>query len=265
MQPRLTVTGADVLFAHWRVDPEAVDAVLPDDLTVDTFDGSAWVSALALENRSVSAGSIRLPAALDRLVPQLNFRTYVTRDGDEGVYFLSLDTGFWAVAGAGTSVFGLPFTRARMRITRQGDRIAFRSRREPSEGPAAVFQARYRPDGERYRAEPGSLAEFCIEQYRYFLPASEASGAAALRVAGPEPSGTIVGRIDRDPWELQPVSATIRENTLFEAAGLPAPAGEPVFHYSPGFEMEVLPEAVRPTGGDGSGPETARSADGPTG
>lgn len=42
MPPRFTVVGADVLFAHWRVDPAAVDAVIPDDLTVDTFDGSAW-------------------------------------------------------------------------------------------------------------------------------------------------------------------------------------------------------------------------------
>jgi len=252
MQPRFTVTGADVLFAHWRVDPDAVDAVLPDDLTVDTFEGSAWVSALALENRAVSPGSLRLPSALERGVPQLNLRTYVTRDGDDGVYFLSLDTGLRAAARAGSGVFGLPFTHARMRLTRRGDRITFRSRRDREGAPSAVFQARYRPEGDPYLADPGSLAEFCIEHHRYFLPTAEAGGATALRTAGQDRAGTIVGRIDRDPWELRPVSATIRGNTLLEAAGLPTPTDEPVFHYSPGFEMGVLPEEVRPASGAGS-------------
>ncbi|MBB6645904.1 YqjF family protein [Halobellus ruber] len=271
MPPRFTVVGSDVLFAHWPLDPEAVDALLPADLAVDTFEGSAWVSALALdtvgynylkifdtpgcrnpsrdysrqyENRSAAPGSLRLRAALERGVPQLNFRTYVTRDGDDGVYFLSLDTGHRAAAAAGRGVFGLPFHHARMRLTRRDGRITFRSRRE-GEGSAAVFQARYRPEGERYRAEPGSLAGFCIERYRYFLPAAEAGGAAALRTAGADRAGTIVGRIDRDPWKLRPVDATVRGNTLFEAAGLPAPDGKPVVHYSPGFEMGVLGEEVR--------------------
>ncbi len=245
MPPLFTVAGADVLFAHWRVDPGAVDAVLPAELEADTFDGSAWVSALALENRSVSPGSLRLPAALESGFPQLNFRTYVTCGGDEGVYFLSLDTGLRAAAAAGSGVFGLPFTYARMRLTRSGDRITFRSRRDGETAPPAVFKARYRPEGERFRAAPDSLAEFCIEHYRYFLPTAEVGGAAALRTVGADEGDTIVGRIDRDPWDLRPVAATVRENTLFEAAGLPAPTDDPVFHYSPGFEMGVFPEEVR--------------------
>lgn len=248
MPPLFTVVGADVLFAHWPLDPEPVEAVLPDGLAVDTFDGSAWVSALALENRSISPGSLRLPAALERGFPQLNFRTYVTHDGDDGVYFLSLDTGLRAAARAGGDVFGLPFDHARMRLSRRGDRITFRSHRDGETTPPAVFQARYRPEGERYRAEPGTLAEFCVEHFRYFLPAAEAGGAAALRAVGADGTGTFVGRIDRDPWELRPVTATIRENTLFEAAGLPTPETEPVFHYSPGFEMGVLPGEVRSAG-----------------
>lgn len=248
MPPVFTVVGADVLFAHWPLDPGPVEAVLPDGLAVDTFDGSAWVSALAIENRSVLPGSLRLPAALERGFPQLNFRTYVTHDGDEGVYFLSLDTGLRAAARAGRDVFGLPFDYARMRLTRRGDRITFRSRRDGETTPPAVFQARYRPDGGRYRATPGSLAEFCIEHFRYFLPATEADGAAALRASGTDRTGTIVGRIDRDPWELRPVTATVRENTLFEAAGLPSPEDEPVFHYSPGYEMGVLPAEIRSEG-----------------
>jgi uncharacterized protein YqjF (DUF2071 family) len=54
-----------------------------------------------------------------------------------------------------------------------------------------------------------------------------------------------VGELDREPWELRPVAATIRENTLFEAAGLSAPTGDTVVQYSPGFTMRVAPLRTR--------------------
>lgn len=240
--PILAVTGRDVLFAHWPLDPDTVAAHVPDALGVETFDGSAWVSALALESRGVGPGSIRLPAWLERGVPQLNLRTYVTVGDESGVYFLSLDAGEWLPATVGRRAFGLPFHRASMRLTRRGTEVAFRSRRDGD--PPAVFRARYRPTGERYRAEPGSIESFCIEQVRYFLPAAED------RRVGSEADGRVwVGELDREPWDLRPVEATIRRNTLFEAVGLPSPTAEPVVQYSPGFEMQVRRPETRHAAG----------------
>ena len=54
-----------------------------------------------------------------------------------------------------------------------------------------------------------------------------------------------VGELDREPWELRPIAATIRENTLFEAAELPAPTDDPVVQYSPGFTMRIDPLRTR--------------------
>jgi uncharacterized protein YqjF (DUF2071 family) len=54
-----------------------------------------------------------------------------------------------------------------------------------------------------------------------------------------------VGELDREPWALRPVRATIRTNTLFEAAGVPTPASDPVVQYSPGFTMRIEPLAAR--------------------
>jgi uncharacterized protein YqjF (DUF2071 family) len=51
-----------------------------------------------------------------------------------------------------------------MRTTRRDGTITFRSRRTDSE---AAFRARYRPVGEPYRAEPGSLESFCIEEFHH--------------------------------------------------------------------------------------------------
>jgi hypothetical protein len=214
------------------------------------------VSVLALENDGVGPGSTAIRAGGLARTPQLNLRTYVTvdedadsddvknagdaedasDDGDVGVYFLSLDTGRRSAAVAGRRAFGLPFHHATMRLTRRDDRVTFRSRRRGSEAPA-VFQARYRPTGSTSTAEPGTVASFCVERSRYYLPASEDRRLGAERRPGV--AEVRIGSIDRPPWELQPVDATIRVNTLFEAVGLPTPTADPVTQYSPGFEMGV--------------------------
>lgn len=243
--PLLTVTGRDVLFAHWPVDPAAVRRLLPDALAVETFDGSAWVSVLALGNPSVAPGSGTVPAPPGGGFPQLNVRTYARCGDASGVYFLSLDSGRRLPASAGRFAFGLPFHRARMRMTRRGETVTFRSRRTGTDPPAA-FGARYRPSGEAYRVAPESesLEAFCVERTRYLLPASEDARAPAA-------AGVRVGSVERDPWTLRPAEVSIRHNTLFEAAGLPAPESDPVVAYSPGFEMTVHPTETAPNPGTG--------------
>ena len=239
MAPLLTVAGRDVLFAHWPVDDEALAERLPAPLVPATFDGTGWVSVLALENDGVGLGSRVRRSAVRGGFPQLNLRTYVTPRGggdDVGVYFLSLDTGRWAAAVAARRSFGLPFHHASMRLTRHDGRLTFRSQRRGVDTPA-VFQARYRPTGAAFRVEPGSLEAFCVEQFRYYVPAAE--DHRAVSGANGRDGGVRVGRVTHDPWSLQPVTATIRTNTLFEAAGLPTPTAEPATHYSPGFEMGV--------------------------
>jgi len=234
--PVLTVTGRDVLFVHWPLDTGVVESRVPDALDVATFDGSAWVSALAIEVRGFGPGPIRLPRRLERGLPQLVFRTYVTLDGQPGVYFLSLDTGARLPATVGRRAFGIPIHRASMRITRRNETVTFRSRRDGD--PPALFRARYRPTGEPYRAEPDSFESFGIERFRFFLPADEDRRVGA----GRRSDGRVrVGELGRKPWDLREVDATIRPNGLFEAAGLPAPTADPVVHYSPGFEMRVEP------------------------
>ena len=232
----LTVAGRDVLFAHWPVDADVLEPHVPDVLSLETFDGAAWVSVLALENSAVGLGTG--PSSALALAPQLNLRTYVTHGGESGVYFLSLDSGRRLTAAVGRRAFGLPFHHAAMRLTRRDDRITFRSRRRGDETPTAVFGARYRPDGPVFEADPGTLEAFCVERFRYFFPPGEDRRIDPLRSS----NGAVrAGTIDRDPWRLRPVNVQIRQNTLFEAAGLPAPTSEPAVQYSPGFEMRVGP------------------------
>ena len=78
----------DVVFAHWRVTPEVVAARLPDELTVATYDGDAWLGVVGFVMSEIRPRGV----PVGRSFPELNLRTYVTGpDGGRGVYFFSLD------------------------------------------------------------------------------------------------------------------------------------------------------------------------------
>ena len=91
----------DLLFMHWPVDAEQLRRHLPDSLTLDTFEGDAWIGVVPFRMSDVSLTGV---PALPRLskFPELNVRTYVVGpDGQSGVWFYSLDaTNPIAVRGA---------------------------------------------------------------------------------------------------------------------------------------------------------------------
>ena len=45
---------SDMLFMHWVVDADLIQSLLPDDLTVDTFDGRAYVGIVAFSMSNVA-------------------------------------------------------------------------------------------------------------------------------------------------------------------------------------------------------------------
>lgn len=212
------ITGADVCFLHWPVAPADLAAHVPDGLAVDTHDGSAWVSALPHRVTGARVAGRRVPV---RPFAQLNVRTYVRRGDDRGVHFLDCETADPVGATIARRGFGVPFAFADATVTVDDDRVTFRSRRRDPDGDRR-FDARYRSTGPATEAEPGSLAHFLVERKRWYL------------------DGGRVGRIEREPWRVGPVDATVRTDTLTPALGLSL-EGDPVAQYSPGYEMAVAP------------------------
>jgi hypothetical protein len=252
----LRLVGRDVLFVHWPVPVDAVREVVPEALTVDTVEGSAWLSVLAHEVSETTLASL----PVSRPFVQVNVRTYVRFDGDPGVYFLSLDTGNRAAAVAARRLFGLPFRPARGSVRRRDDgTVTLRCQRAARRQPQARFDARYRPtgeprsgsgsangetvSGEPTEVDPDSTTGRLVERHRYFVPGAEASRLSRT-VGGTErvreESGVLVGEVTRDPWRLAPVDASLRTNTLFDAAGLDPPDAEPALEYSPRYESRVV-------------------------
>lgn len=209
-----------VLFANWPVDPDVVRAHVPDTLTVDTYDGDAWLSVVPFTN--VDVRPAWAPEGFGLPLPELNLRTYVSRCGQEGVYFFSLDAqGVLAVLGA-RFFHHLPYYYARIALETDGSSVSFTSeRRHPGARPAH-FSGVYRVAGDRLDADAGSLTEFLTERYRYYTET---------------PSGSLrYARIDHEPWPLYDASVDVAANTLFRANGFADPVSEPVHYYSPGVE-----------------------------
>jgi uncharacterized protein YqjF (DUF2071 family) len=248
----LTATLRDVWFLHWPVPAATVDRATPAWLTPDTADDTAWASALVLTARRVSAAGVGLRENVGALV----FRTYV-RDGDDrrGVHFLSVHVDDGLIA-AGADLSGLPCHEADVDRESTGDGHLDAVRRPAGAGvdravqrlgdairgsgrergvtadrrEEALLTATVEPAGEPREPGPDTLPAFLVERSRYF-----ATG----------PLGTpLVGGVGHDPWRISPASATVDATGLFAAAGLEAPADDPLAHHSPGLEMAL--GAARP-------------------
>lgn len=220
----------DLLFAHWSVPAAALRAAVPQQLPIDTFDGRAWIGVVPFRVRGLRARWLPSIRGLSDF-PELNVRTYVTIDGKPGVYFFSLDAASpLAVLGA-RAAFHLNYFNALMSMVRGPDGIAYLSRRTDQRGQPADFSARYHPDGKGVRAQPGSLEHFLVERYCLYAV------SAAARVYRLD--------IHHRPWLLQPAQAQLDANMLLAASNIPAPAGQPLLHFSPVQAMiGWLPERV---------------------
>lgn len=215
----------DLLFAHWRVEREALRRVVPPQLEIDAIDGSAWIGVTPFEVRGVRL-RFTVPAPVVSSFPELNVRTYVTVDGMPGIYFLSLDAASRLAVIAARRAYRLPYFHAQMRIEREAGAIRYRSSRGDPSGPPAGLAARYEPHGPAFNAAPASLEAKLIERYcAYTLD----EGGAVRRA-----------EIHHPPWVLRSASAELEANTMAEPFGI-ALEGEPLLHFARRQDVVIWP------------------------
>jgi uncharacterized protein YqjF (DUF2071 family) len=220
--PAVSLTWRDGLFAHWPVEASRVRPLVPDELDVDTREGSAWVSALP--SLVEASRPWFLPECAGLTFPQVNLRTYVRNEGRAGVYFLSLDAATSLGVRVARTLWGLPYHRAEIDFESVGERRRFDCRRRHTDRHPVRFAAEYRPTGRPGRADPDSLSAFLAERYRLYLVRS----------------GTVwCARVGHDPWRLCPAEARVHADALLESVGLPAPADEPMVRYAPRVEFTI--------------------------
>jgi uncharacterized protein len=126
----------DLTFVHWPVDPASVAHLYPRGTRPDVFaDGPTYVGLVPFAVSDVALGISRPLPYFGRFL-ETNVRLYSTDDaGRHGVLFRSLDTTRLAVVPVTRIGLGVPYTWAKMRLTRVGARITYASaRRWPRRG-----------------------------------------------------------------------------------------------------------------------------------
>lgn len=213
----LRMRWVDLLFAHWPMPVEALRPLVPPDLEVDTFEGQAWLGIVPFRMEDVAPRFLPAVPGLGTF-PEINVRTYVTRRGRAGVWFLSLDAASPITVEGGRAGFHLPYFRASMSSDTEAGWVEYHSERGDRRGAAAVFDGRYRPVGPAAVAPAGSLAAFLTD--RRGLYAADRAGRLAWTA------------IRHAPWPLQPAEAEIRANSMAAAHGLTLPSVPPLLHFA---------------------------------
>ncbi len=168
-----------LLFAHWIVDPRAVQATLPRGLYVDTFAGSAYLGIVPFAMERVRPAWLPPLPGLSWFL-ELNVRTYVhDATGRPGVWFYSLDCNQALAVAIARRFFHLPYYHARMAASVRDGTIQYACQRRDE----ATRQGRYAwtPGAAAAPTAPGSLDFFLVERYLLFA-ADRAGGLYSGRV-----------------------------------------------------------------------------------
>ncbi|WP_157492827.1 YqjF family protein [Echinicola pacifica] len=96
------------VFLHWKVDADYLKGFLPDTLELDLIDGQAWISLVAFTMNNISFRNIP-PFSMVSDFLEVNVRTYVKRNGEAGVYFLSMEAGKRVACYVAKAFSGLPY------------------------------------------------------------------------------------------------------------------------------------------------------------
>lgn len=196
-------TWTNLLFLHWRFSADEVQRTLPPGLTVDTFDGSAWMGVVPFFMKGVSPRGLPAVWGLSDFL-ELNVRTYVfDAAGRPGVWFYSLDCNQRIAVALARKFFHLPYEHARMRAVLSERSLHYTARRRGSDDDARyVYQAATKGRV----TEPGSLEFFLVERYLMFAYAS-----ATRRLFS--------GRVSHAPYKVSSDSTTVWSDLPLQQAG----------------------------------------------
>lgn len=221
----------DLLFAHWPVRPEELRPLVPPELDLDLFDGTAYVGLVPFTMTGVRPVGLPPVRGLSRF-HETNVRTYVHRAGrDPGVWFFSLDAASPLAVSLARRFFYLPYYHARMFLEHEPA--------SPSSGPGPILYAGVRrglhprpasyliraiPTGPVLTAQPSTLEHFLVERYLLYANAQ---------------NRLFQGQVHHLPYPLQSAKVLSLDESLVTAAGLPQPPGPPLAHFAGTVHVKV--------------------------
>ena len=218
----------DLLFAHWPIPAAQMAALLPPGLTLDTWEGEAWVAVVPFRMSGVRPRFFPAVPWLSAF-PELNVRTYVRVGDKPGVYFFSLDAANPVAVAVARALFHLPYFRAQMDCQAEGQAIRYKSRRTHNGAAPGELGGSYGPTGPVYTVTPGSLEAWLVE--RYCLYSVDRRGRIFR------------GEIHHAPWPIQKAEAEFARNSMAQAAGIALPDIPPLLHFA--RRLDVVAWAIQ--------------------
>jgi len=219
-RPVMRQSWDDLFFLHWEYTAAAIQARLPAGLTVDTFEGKAYLGVVGFRMNAVRP--LGLPA-LPWLsyFNELNVRTYV-RDasGEPGVWFFSLDCDRAPAVVIAQAFFGLPYEHATMSF---GPGLAQSCRRR---GEAETAHYAWSATSVPQITTPGSLEFHLAERYNFF----SVRGGRLVR-----------GQVHHAPYQLCPADTTAWSDLPFRWDGFDVDGRPPdLAHCCQGVAIEAF-------------------------
>jgi uncharacterized protein YqjF (DUF2071 family) len=209
-------------FLHWSYDPEVVQSLLPPGLAVEPYEGRAWVGLVPflMEVRSQRGRALRWPFRF----PETNVRTYVTGPGGQpGVWFFSLDATRLGAVPTARGTYRVRYFWSDMAVTRSGSTMEYSSRRRWP-GPRDACSRVVVEIGDEHRPEE-------LSPFDHYL-------TARWTMFGTWGRRLLMAHAQHPPWPLHRATADWTGD-LVAAAGLPAPEGDPIVHWSPGVDVLI--------------------------
>jgi uncharacterized protein len=214
-----------LLFMHWPVRKETLRPLIPHRLTIDTFNGSAWIAVVPFTMWDVRA-LFSPPLPWLSSFHELNVRTYVHLNGVPGIWFLSLDINSVVAVLAAREFFHLPYFSADIDLQQQANRIDYRLRRARRNPPPAGFEASWTIGDMLPYSHPGSLEFFLTERYCFYSTYKQRLYQC---------------RVFHQPWPLQEARLDGIASTMIESHSLPTPDNEPFLHYAEAVSVDIWP------------------------
>ena len=224
---------SQLLFAHWPVPVDLLRPYLPPRLTLDTFEGQAWLGVVPFTMSHIRPLGLPTVPGLSAL-HELNVRTYATLDGVPGVWFLSLDATSALAVWAARTAFHLPYLRCRMTLEEQAGVFTAAAERTHRGAAPASFRASWEAAGPPLPpSRPGTLEHFLTERYHLYTAGPD---ARPTRLG----AGLWRGTLAHAPWQLRPARLLDWASNLVESHGLPTPVGPPLLHLAETVDVRIM-------------------------
>ncbi len=213
--PAMRQRWSELLFLHWAWNAEEIQKTLPAGLTVDLYDGKAWVGLVPFFMERVRPRGLPAVPGLSNFL-ELNVRTYVhDAEGRPGVWFYSLDANQWLAVKIARMFFHLPYEHAEMSAKVEGETgaVDYRARRAGTTGESRFGYRTIKADGGE-EAAAGSLEFFLVERYRLFVHDSRRDRL-------------MTGRVHHAPYRIGATELTAWDDTMLRLAGFDSVARVP--------------------------------------